>query len=1092
MGDWAQAAYDAAKATDEANAAYASIIEETKGNKVFIDAMKGIDDAIASLGANPSQEAIDKATFNFRNDLVRVFKDTFESKGLTEELQAGFAGMFKNLTGFDFEIIAEPKDALDGWKKAFRDIGGYSETEIENLGTYSDALEDIVKSYKENAEAIVKIKPSLEADDPIVKEETQEKLDAYNEKQKEIYDTLAALNQLRLLESTTAGKASDSATKDIERELSLLEAMKKEYDELIKFTGKTDALNKIQEIFNPPAGEMFDPDTYVNKLKEIMAKFAAIPDKDKELDVKLTINEEELDRIKDVLKRKLDAIGEEIAQANKANDFFEKLLGFTGDIELSAGLALSLHGEGIDADGLRAKMIEQIETALADLHLDIAIPKVTVNGKVNYQGLMSFLEDVENVPEETRSTLKEILDNLIVHNEAQIENLYSTLSEYADFEQKREIITKKAQENINEILSTRYEGTDSAVAEKFEKDKAAAVLALYKQLAKDLGELDFEIMKSSDLWVRAFGDLDAVATDTLDEMIASFEKYKSVAAATWDTTDIKEYINTLNKIKSERLDRSLDWFEFMGGVPENIKTSIKLHNELAVAEEWVATAKEQQAQAEDEYQKALFDLLGVQVDLNTATSEYIANLIRQQGLQKGLSEEEIQGQIAGISKLSAAYSTSSANASNASGNYQQAAGAIKSYASSAKSAIGTIDIIFKNIHDGVQMQQQLVDLFSSSELLDKKWGASQKSQGYSFREMQSALSEFDSYTFSAWEKLKSGNITGAIGDVVTSYVKLFDSKQRVKQERQLELINQLAISYEKLSAEMDGAVGSDRADYTRKQLENLQKQIVAQKEIIRQEKLKKNSADKNVIAQAEADIAQLEQTYKDAVDGLTEYFAGTSLGSAAESFADSWLNAYMSFEDTKEALEESMSDMIKNLVAKAVLAKIVEVALEPAFDMIEKMGADGLSLSEVNQIIAYLNELIPGLDAALTTAVAGLNLTRGGETNLTGISKDIAGITEQSALALGAVGNNLIYQTVGIRGDVAAIRAIMEGTGGTGAGITLAQLQAMNAQNVAYLMDIRQNTADTAAACRELSSSIRSVTSSRGTGSVKVLNTQIV
>lgn len=1092
LGDWAQAAYDAKKATDELSASYASMIEETKGNKVIVDAMKSIDDAIANLGANPSDEAINQATWNLKNDIIRVYKDVFDSKGLSEELQAGFAGMFKEMTGFDFEIIAEPTAALDGWKKAFKDIGGYSEIEIENLGTYSDALDDIVKKYKENAEAIEKIKPSLDAEDPIVQKETQDKLDVYNEKQKEIYDTLEALNQLRLLESNTAGTASSDAVKSIERELSLLKAMKKEYDELIKFTGKTDALYQIRDIFNPPEGQMFDPDTYIKRLQEIMAKFAAIPDKEKTLDLKLDISGEQLDNIKEVLKSKLDEIGNEISRANKANDFFEKLLGFTGDIELSAGLSLSLHGEGIDAEGLRAKMIEQIETALADLHLDIAIPKVTVNGKVNYQGLMSFLEDVENVPEETRKTLTDILDNLVEHNEAQIENLYSTLSQYADFEQKREIITKKAQENINKILSTAYEGEDASVATKFEQDKANAVLALYRQLAKDLGELDFEIMKSSDLWVRAFGDLDMVATDTLDEMIKMFEEYQSTAAAVWDTTDIKEYISTLNKIKSERLDRSLDWFDTIGGVPETIKTSIKLHNELAVAEEWVATAKAQQAQAEEEYQKALFDLTGVQVDLNTATAEYIANLIRQQGLQKGLSEEEIQGQIAGIYKLSAAYSTSSANASNASGNYQQAAGAIKSYATSAKSAIGTIDIIFKNIHDGVQMQQQLVDLFSSSELLDKKWGASQKSQGYSLREMQSALSEFDSYTFSAWEKLKSGNITGAIADVVTSYVKLFDSGKKAKQERQVELINKLAISYDKLSAAMDDAVGSDKSDYTRQQLDNLNKQIAAQKEIIRQEKLKKNSADKNVIAQAEADIVQLEQTYKEAVDGLTEYFASTSLSSAAESFADSWLNAYVSFENTKEALKGSMDDLVKNLVAKAVLSKAVEVALAPIFSKIESMGMDGFNTQEINDLIEMAGNLVPGLDAVLTKIMDNIGITRDGETNLTGISKDIAGITEQSALALGAVGNNLVYQMVGVRGDVAAIRAIMEGTGGMGSGITLAQLQAMNAQNVAYLMDIRQNTADTAAACRDLAGSIRSVTSSRGTGSVKVLNTQLV
>jgi hypothetical protein len=190
-----------------------------------------------------------------------------------------------------------------------------------------------------------------------------------------------------------------------------------------------------------------------------------------------------------------------------------------------------------------------------------------------------------------------------------------------------------------------------------------------------------------------------------------------------------------------------------------------------------------------------------------------------------------------------------------------------------------------------------------------------------------------------------------------------------------------------------------------------------------------------------------------------------------------------------------MQDMIKNLVAKAVLSKVVETALAPVFSKIEKVSKGGFTTNELNTIIDMAEAIIPGLNDVLTKIMGEINIARAGETNLTGISKDIAGITEQSALALGALGNNMIYQTVAIKNDVATIRMILEerlGIQEIGAGITLLDLQTLTNTIMSQLIAINQNTSETANACKDLSSTIKSVTSPRGTSSVKVLNTQIV
>lgn len=146
------------------------------------------------------------------------------------------------------------------------------------------------------------------------------------------------------------------------------------------------------------------------------------------------------------------------------------------------------------------------------------------------------------------------------------------------------------------------------------------------------------------------------------------------------------------------------------------------------------------------------------------------------------------------------------------------------------------------------------------------------------------------------------------------------------------------------------------------------------------------------------------QVVEDAIEKLT----GTNLTSAAEDFAKAWMDAYVSFGNTTEAMQERFKGMIQDMVVNAALSKIMQQALKPVFDQIDAYWKnDGmLSPQEIAQL-ANMSAQVSESGNKLATEYMenlkrlGIDLSNAKESNLTGISKGISNITEDTALILG-------------------------------------------------------------------------------------------
>ena len=293
---------------------------------------------------------------------------------------------------------------------------------------------------------------------------------------------------------------------------------------------------------------------------------------------------------------------------------------------------------------------------------------------------------------------------------------------------------------------------------------------------------------------------------------------------------------------------------------------------------------------------------------------------------------------------------------------------------------------------------------------------------------------------SAWKQALTGIADIVVGIFNAAYaIKLKKINEQMK--RNEELIESLEKSYERLEKAMADAFGSDYIYNYTKQLEDLAAKQAAYEEQARLEREKGKKADEDKIKEYQQSAEDAASDVVEMRGQLAEFFTGTDVASAAKDFANSWIEAYKEFGSTTSAMKEKFQELIQSMVEQSLGAKIVQTILQPLFEEIDNMAKEGgeLSAQEIAQIAKSAPGYIEDINNAMTTlmnqlAAAGYNV-RQGVGQFTGISRDIAGASEESINGLAAGINTQNFYMSQINQNVAAILASM--TGGTdAAGVT--------------------------------------------------------
>ena len=951
-------------------------------------------------------------------------------------------------------------DAFGAWRKELegfilsyktadgQDIQFFDDEQIGRFNNLNDALAETVKIRKENTDAVAKYNETLKS--TTISEDTRARITQERNNAQAHIDTADAIikhfNAYSLLQEAK-GKKDRTPLQVLNEEVSLLEKVYAKYKEFLKYMSSADAKAKTEEYFADTIdslrfGAAFD----TTKLKEILTKYQdaarSLPESDKTvLELGFKVDDVSWQETLDDMKERVAELADAVARSKEAKDFYDKMLGMTGDRQLSADLTMSVYG------GVGDDLKENIKNQLVQAFKGVDITKY-INGKnIDYKSLEKL---IGTLPEDMQANARKIVEEGIKSNAQIIQDLYKTLIKFEDYESKRVNILRNGIEERR-----RIEQADLAQSEK-DRLKAASQTAESKALAK----LEYENFKSSDMYITMFENLDYVSSDTLRRMREKLLELKTTMGESLDPTQLKEIVTKMEDIDAElsrknpfkTLSRSIQEYKDEYGKisKKSLEKDLLTANEGRDTARADADAKADAVLAQEEMVRLAEEEYGV--DSESAAMQRI--LLEDAKAELAIAKDNLRQKEETLDNLN------------------DQARAWRNIKKAVKEAIEGED----GIVDWLNSAQSMLD---SIKNLGEGMGAGEEFSGW--MEAISGIVGGAGTTATGIGQILSGQWAQGLANVVKGLSEvalgIFDAsyvervaKANAEIAKQSDILEDLTKSYETLKRTAEDAFGTEYLDnYSDRlaQLYAMQAAYQAQADAERAKGKKEDvEATKDYEKQAQEVADQIAEMYGE----ISERFTGTDLGSAARDFADAWIEAYKSFGNTADAIGERFSEMIDNMVAESVIAGVMKSALKPVFDMIDKMTDDDFYDPNFWQNLSTkVEEATANADVGATNAMnmlesMGINIRELGA-GLTGISKDIATASEESILGLAAGINTQNFYISQIHAAVLRMEMLMQNGG---SGVNIQDLITIQNQHLAHLPNIAANTAGTLAECQAI------------------------
>lgn len=956
----------------------------------------------------------------------------------------------------------------------------------------SEDFEAYRKRIKEEVTAVINqinilneaIKARISAraagDDNYTKEQEaadKKKLKQAEERKKALQKLLADLDKIEIdtgKNKKGGGTKSDNRLSILKELFSEYKAMYDEYKKLSDTLGADKAADKMEEVYGEVAKQFKKYGLEIpmsakkaadgmqvligamEKLRGAKSKkgqplFATL---EKDISsAKATLANFNAEEFRKEIEKKLKALADRISRTKTAKEFYEKILNMTGDIQLSANLAVSVYGQ--NGQDLQDAIREQIRTAFEtdpekNVTIDLSEAIDPDTGAINYNKLAELEEKYKDVLIGGRADLRQkLIDEGRKTSAAQAQQWLKDIEKAKDFAQQRiDLATYTA----NQIAAINAR-TDLPQADKDKLTKG-----YQDREAKQLAKLQYDEFKDSAMYVHIFEDLDHASTTALknmrDRLIALKGQWQHL-----DPTQVKELTKAIADLDEQIAGRSpfksiLDGFKGLASArPQKV-----IDAELLTATEELTRREEALTAATKKYTEAQTAQLNAQAEVAQARQDLEDALAVSGGEETAevKAAREVLGiKIATFNAVKAAskdsISAAKTEVDKASEKYEEQKKVIDKLVEEGKireANIKKIELANQKIDE---YQQQINEALDGVRKMMEAFGASDEDMQFS-DDVAGALNEIvDAGQQAAMSaaSFMSGNILGgitsgvsAIGGLVSGFTNLFSAgkvrKANKEIKRQQELLDQLEYTHGRLEKAADKVFGADFVANMNQQQKVLQAQAAAYQKQYEAELSKGKKAD-------EEKLKEYQEAYRDTLDEIAdmqgkfaERMAGTDVTSAARDFAQAWLEAYASFGDTVGAMKEKFNDLIKNMIVESVMAKTVQMALQPMFDHMDEMYKSGKSMTDVLNYAfsqaAYTSQAISdGLEVnAHLLESLGFNVRDLYATsdNLTGISRDIATASEKDINGLAAHMSTVEYyaSTVpGMASDVAAIRVLLEG-----------------------------------------------------------------
>ena len=1030
---------------------------------------------ISSINFTPILNAVDAAKDKLGDGYVQLRNSIVKY----QELYDGIAPSDRTVSAMRSRLmqIASNIDKTGGM---MNDLQRHLMKSGDNWENYSKSVRDAVKDYETQIDEMKKINASIKNGEKGVGPLDPSKYS--DEEIKKVQLLVEALKQLFPFlapeKSSDSGRQSDPRLQTLQEIANKMAEVNKEYDELLKKEGQTKALADTQKLFASSFKQMeATAKKYGFKLpafevpqtvEDVQKWYKAIMDNIKRLNLKnadkvlielgFKSDKAAIDKQQKEIEKQLKTLSDRISRTKTAKEFYEKILSTTGNVDMAARLATSIFGENGKelnrevAERMR-KMVENTSATLPDFIFNADM-------SVNAKALRGWVETNKTALGDVATELTKFADESEKDTAKMVEGWLKATEKAKTYGDKLADVYRRTATEISRIEAEMAKGNIG-------RGEGAAMISDFRRKeVEDVAKLQYEAFKDSPLYVQMFDDLDHASSRMLENMKARLLSMQG-AWRNLDPTQLKELQSRLREIDSQLAKRN-PFKVLVDGMRQyytlRTKGDSRGNKTRAAADADVMRMTEAYLQAEEQLAKIKSD--------PHATEMQIAGAAQMVTYTKRQKEE----------------------AEAVAANWQKVEDAIGISANQLMSMLNWAGDIAKGIAD-----------------ISEAMGADEEDVQY-WNDVADALGQISGGIQDIVSAAMSGNVVGIISSTLTAIPKMFVgftnlfSAGKIKRankeiKRQQELLERLEYTYSRLEAAADKVFGADYISNYNAQMRNLEAQAAAYRKQAEAEQSKGKDAD-------EEKIQQFENSYRDTMDKiadmqshLAEQMTGTDVASAARDFAQAWLEAYATFGNTTDAIKEKFNDMIKNMIVESVMAKTVQMALQPMFDEMNKMYKSGASMTDVltyafSQAGTLTQQINDGLMVnAKHLEAMGVNIRELYSTsdNLTGISKNIASATSEEINAAAAIGNTLMYYVSPIpRMDenLARVVAIMEGRGATAipqitsTGWTDWQQQAMDNYNA-----IARNTADTVVECRRAAEACERIASTfKAKGSIKGLN----
>lgn len=726
------------------------------------------------------------------------------------------------------------------------------------------------------------------------------------------------------------------------------------------------------------------------------------------------------------LEAKIKDLADRISRTKTAKEFYEKILEQTGDIDIATRVSMSIYGS--TGEELFNDTVEQIKEAFKTgseehpIDLDISAAIDLENQRIDYKKLADIYDKYQDeIIEKRRDTAKKIATEGQKEVATDILNWRKSLAKAKSYEQKR-----------TDIINTATAERAKIIRETTDPKERGELLGLsYSKQAQELAKLAVDEFKSSDDYIKVFQDLDRVSTQTLDRMKKRLEEMIATVKDTENVEGLKTLVEQLDKIKEERETRNP-----IEEIIDSFKEYAKARKDYRTAEAEEAAAKAEFAQQEVGLNQAIQTAKADQ-----ATAQQRVNDLKAQGKEN--TSEGVAAELA-LNEATKKVTQATENrnkavkkVNNAEQKTTDALDAQKAALAKLQKNVNAMANAFNSAASSIKTIADMMGIAEDSELGDIVNGLVDGLNNAATI-MTTILAIAIAIEAACWWMLAIGAAVAAfsaIGSWLTGS-KVRKANKEIK--RQQELLEQLEYTYGRLEKAADKAFGRDYVNNYNQQLKNLQAQQTAYLKQAEAERSKGKKKDKEKIKEYENAARETADKIKELQDDLVAHFTGSTKTDVARQMAKSWIDARASLSDTFAAIKGDYADMVKNMLVEGAAARVIENALSPVWDSMEKMLAK-------NDVEGAIDSLIGGMDSALNAANNGMEvlwkaleargydmkkLLNGTDSEYTGIAKNIAGATSEEINNVAAIGNTLMYYVSPIPRideNLARVVAIMEG-----------------------------------------------------------------